>query len=311
MPGYDAAQRVARDAPAAVTGAITGVVWVDSGRAFEYDRDGKRYRYDVASGRDLGCRRLDRRRFRPRRSRPRLEQAAPDRGRQFDSTLSPDGTLKAFYKDRNVWISSADDRDARAITTDGSVAGRIKYGTASWVYGEELSQRTAMWWSPDSRKLAYYRFDESEVPDYYVTLNQTQLQTTLDIEAFPNAGTPNPVVDLFVYDVATEAVDAGRRPRRQAVRQRRGRPLRLSRRVVRRRPRAAVPPHQPPAEHHGARRRQPGDRRVPRRAARGVADRLARRRAADAVPRRRPALHLGIAAQRLEQLLSLRSQRHS
>jgi dipeptidyl-peptidase-4 len=55
---------------------------------------------------------------------------------------------------------------ALALSTDGSEKDRIKYGTASWVYGEELGQTTAMWWSPDSRKLAFYRFDESGVPDY-------------------------------------------------------------------------------------------------------------------------------------------------
>ena len=102
-----------------------------------------------------------------------------------------------------MWIDAADGGSGRPITSDGSLAGRIKYGTASWVYGEELSQRTAMWWSPDSRKLAYYRFDEREVRDYYVTLNQTQRQATLDTEAFPTAGTPNPTVDLYVYDVAS------------------------------------------------------------------------------------------------------------
>src|SRR6185503_10504053 len=83
---------------------------------------------------------------------------------------------------------------------------RIKYGTASWVYGEELSQQTAMWWSPDSRRLAYYRFDERLIRDYYVTLNQTQLQTTVDVEAFPKAGTPNPVVDLFIYDATSREI---------------------------------------------------------------------------------------------------------
>jgi dipeptidyl-peptidase-4 len=200
MAGYDAARRVERDAPAAITGAITGVAWIDEGGAFEYDRNGKRYRYDVSRGRvaeieaptggDAG---------RGRGS----NTAAPDRGRQFNSTQSPDRTLKAFYTDRNVWISDADDRDAHAVTTDGSVTGRVKYGTASWVYGEELSQTTAMWWSPDSRKLAYYRFDERDVPDYYVTLDQTRRHTTLDTEAFPTAGSPNPTVDLYVYDVAT------------------------------------------------------------------------------------------------------------
>jgi dipeptidyl-peptidase-4 len=201
MAGYDAAQRLARDAPSAITGAITGVAWIDNARAFEYDQDGKRYRYDVsrgrsaeievASGSDAG------------RGGRGSNTAAPDRGRQFNSTLSPDRTLKAFYTDRNVWISDADDRDAHAVTTDGSVTGRVKYGTASWVYGEELSQSTAMWWSPDSRKLAYYRFDERDVRDYYLTLNQTQRQTTLDSEAFPTAGSPNPAVDLYVYDIAT------------------------------------------------------------------------------------------------------------
>ena len=58
------------------------------------------------------------------------------------------------------------------ITTDGKGdPERIKYGTASWVYGEELDQTTAIWWSPDSRKVAYYRFDESQVPDYVLQID--------------------------------------------------------------------------------------------------------------------------------------------
>src|SRR5436190_1526098 len=89
----------------------------------------------------------------------------PDRGRQFQSTLAPNGALKAFYRDRNLWLSAADGSHETAITTDGSVSSRVKYGTASWVYGEELSQQTAMWWSPDSTRIAYYRFDETRVPD--------------------------------------------------------------------------------------------------------------------------------------------------
>ena len=71
------------------------------------------------------------------------------------------------------------------------------------MYGEELEQQTAMWWSPDSRQIAYYRFDEKQVPDYYVAFDQTRLQDTVDTEAYPKAGVSNPIVDLFVYDVAT------------------------------------------------------------------------------------------------------------
>src|SRR5207342_2628430 len=107
MPGYDAAQRMARDAPSAVTGAITGVVWIDQGLAFEYERDGKRYRNDVASGNTSNAEAStggdSGRGARGRGS----NMPGPARGRQADSTLSPDRTLKAFYRDRNVWISSA------------------------------------------------------------------------------------------------------------------------------------------------------------------------------------------------------------
>ncbi|HEX3867702.1 MAG TPA: DPP IV N-terminal domain-containing protein, partial [Gemmatimonadaceae bacterium] len=99
------------------------------------------------------------------------------------------------------WIGDSAGANLVQITTDGSTQSRIKYGTASWVYGEELSQRTAMWWSPDGKKLAFYRFDESKVPDFYLTPDLTHIQDTLDVEAYPKPGVPNPVVDLFVYDV--------------------------------------------------------------------------------------------------------------
>ena len=114
------------------------------------------------------------------------------------------GSYKAVYHDRNLWLTDASGGAETAITTDGSDKARIKYGTASWVYGEELSQTTAMWWSPDSSRIAYYRFDEQKVPDYYLQTDQTKLQSTIDTEAYPKAGAPNPIVDLYVFDVATK-----------------------------------------------------------------------------------------------------------
>jgi dipeptidyl-peptidase-4 len=103
-----------------------------------------------------------------------------------------------------LWISDLSGANESAITSDGSDRDRIKYGTASWVYGEELAQTSAMWWSPDSRKLAYYRFDEKQVLDYNLQLDQTKIQSVNDVEAYPKAGAANPVVDLFVYDVTSK-----------------------------------------------------------------------------------------------------------
>ena len=115
--------------------------------------------------------------------------------------MAPAGNHLALYRDRNIWIGDSTGAEAIQVTTDGNTQSRVKYGTASWVYGEELSQRTAMWWSPDGKKLAFYRFDESKVPDFYLTPGLTRLQDTLDIEAYPKSGVPNPIVDVLVYDL--------------------------------------------------------------------------------------------------------------
>lgn len=197
MPGYAQYQRMASQRQGALQSGALSVTWLDDGSAFDYVQNGKRYRYDIAARRasEIPPAATDQSRSGRR--------GGPERGRQFDSADSPDGTLRAFYRDRNLWLSRADGSEARAITTDGSEAERVKYGTASWVYGEELGQSTAIWWSPDGRRVAYYRFDESGVPDYFLQLDQTKVQSTVDIEAYPKAGAPNPIVDIFVYDVAT------------------------------------------------------------------------------------------------------------
>ena len=91
-----------------------------------------------------------------------------------------------------------------AITTDGNEKTRVKYGTGSWVYGEELFQTTAMWWSTNSQQIAFYRFDESQVPEFYLQLNQTKIISTADIECYPKAGGTNPIVDVLIYDVPTK-----------------------------------------------------------------------------------------------------------
>ncbi|PYR54970.1 MAG: peptidase [Acidobacteria bacterium] len=211
MPGYEQFQKMSREIPGSVKLGSLNVTWAPDSKTFEYAKDGKRYRYDVAAreataigdapedapGRGGGGRGRG-------QGQGRGNQPLPERGRQFSVSVSPDETLKAEYRNRNLYLSHADGTGEIAITTDGTDANRVKYGTASWVYGEELSQRTAMWWSPDSRKLAFYRFDESKVPDFWLALDLTKVQDRPDVEAYPKPGKPNPVVDLFVYDVATK-----------------------------------------------------------------------------------------------------------
>jgi len=204
MPGYARYQELAPQITGALKSGSITPAWSADGTSFEYTLDSRRYRYDVASRQatTLG----DTAEPAGRGGRGGRGQGAPERGRQYVSTDSPDTAWRARFndKDRNLYLVDQASKAEIAITSDGSRERRIKYGSASWVYGEELDQITAMWWSPDSRKLAFYRFDESPVPDYYLQLDQTKLQSAIDTEAYPKAGVANPIVDLLIYDVASK-----------------------------------------------------------------------------------------------------------
>ena len=209
MPGYDNHQKMSKELSGAVKYGAVSVTWKDEGKAFDYTADGKLHRFDIATGKSTPVAepkgpKEPPKGFPPRGRAVACRRAACARGRQSTVTASPDGQFKAFYRDRNLWLSDAKGLLEMPITTDGSEKSRIKNGSASWVYGEELVQRSAMWWSPDSKKVAFYRFDETNVPDYYLALNQTALMTKLDAEPYPKPGAPNPVVDLLVYDLATK-----------------------------------------------------------------------------------------------------------
>jgi dipeptidyl-peptidase-4 len=202
MPGYARFAEMQVKLQGATRLGIASGTWSEDSKHFDYTIDGKRKRLDVAAltvtdAPPPGSMNAGGRGGRGGRG------GGPERGRQFTYANSPDGKWRASYLDHNLWLGDTTGQRASQVTTDGSREKRIKYASASWVYGEELDQNTAMWWSPDSRYLGYYRFDESGVRDYYLQLNQTQIYDSLDVEAYPKAGTANPVVDLFVLDVTT------------------------------------------------------------------------------------------------------------
>jgi len=197
MPGYEQYREIAPKIRGSVKSGRMYVTWSADGKTFEYVKDGKLFRYDVkrAKTTEIGDA--------PKRERRRWGNR-PARGRQYASAESPNKELKAFTKDRNLYISDADGNNTISVTTNGNDDNQIKYGIATWVYGEELGQNTAMWWSPDSKKVAFYRFDEKTAKKYYVIYNQTKIQDSLEIEAYPKVGAKNLPVDLLVYDLETK-----------------------------------------------------------------------------------------------------------
>ena len=196
MPGYDQYIEVSPKIRSSIKSGSLNVTWSEDGKTFEYAREGKLYRYDIKkkNATSIGDA--------PKRERRR--RSGPTRGRQYASSISPDGKLKAYTQDRNMYVSDPEGNNVIAITEDGNDETQLKYGIATWVYGEELSQTTAMWWSPDSKKIAFYRFEEKGAQMYYVVYNQTQIQDSLETEAYPKVGAQNLPVDLMIYDLETK-----------------------------------------------------------------------------------------------------------
>jgi dipeptidyl-peptidase-4 len=127
-------------------------------------------------------------------------QGNPGRGRQFTEITSSDGKV-ATYRNGNVFVK--DGTEEYQLTEGGDLSKRIKFGTASWVYGEELYQNEAMGFSPDGSKIWVYQFDERLVKDYFLAINQRSPQDELYPEAYPKPGQPNPIVSIYIYDLKT------------------------------------------------------------------------------------------------------------
>lgn len=128
--------------------------------------------------------------------RPVLDDAEAPR----DATFSPDSRLLA-YSDRNdLYVHDLSTGHTRRITDDGAW-NEIINGTTDWVYEEEFGFTRAYVFSPDSRRIAYLRFDEREVPLMEMMRFDGKLYNRAFSFKYPKAGERNSVVELWVYDL--------------------------------------------------------------------------------------------------------------
>ena len=135
-------------------------------------------------------------------------------------TYSPDSTKIAFTRDNDLYyVDIASGKETR-LTFDGSDV--ILNGYASWVYYEEIlgraSRYKAFWWSPDSRKIGFYRFDNTEVPMFPIysafanpaaAASQSQSPRVTDLgiggalseTRYPKCGQTHPQVRIGIVDL--------------------------------------------------------------------------------------------------------------
>lgn len=114
--------------------------------------------------------------------------------------LSPDGRLAAYVVKHNVYVEDLASARITPLTKDGN--DDIVNGTSDWVYEEEFSLRDGFRWSPDSRAIAFWRFDTSGVPEFAMINNTDALYPTVTRFRYPKAGETNSAVQVGVVRVA-------------------------------------------------------------------------------------------------------------
>ncbi len=150
-----------------------------------------------------------------------LEEFYPlsEKGAQQAAVFSPDGERVAFVRDNNIFIKNLKFGTESQITHNGK-KNEIINGIPDWVYEEEFGFNNAMAWSPDSKFLAYLRFDESNVREFGLPLyggEKPFLEENIpypgtNMYKYPKAGEKNSVVSAHVYELrsrTTIEVDTG------------------------------------------------------------------------------------------------------
>lgn len=142
------------------------------------------------------------------------ERIAPEVVGKRDASFSPDGRMIAFAAGNDLWLYDIASASTRRLTDDGEWNSVIN-GTTDWVYEEEFGFTRAYAFSPDSRRIAYLRFDESRVPEFEMMRFDRTLYNRAYSFKYPKAGDANSTVTLHVYDTASGlarevAADSGR-----------------------------------------------------------------------------------------------------
>ncbi len=131
-----------------------------------------------------------------------------EKGAQQQAAFSPDGDRVAFVRENNIFIKNLKFGTETQITWDGK-QNEIINGIPDWVYEEEFGFNRAFWWSPDSKFLAFLKFDEREVPEYSMTLfagekpiiEENRLYPGHKTFKYPKAGEKNSVVSVKSYEI--------------------------------------------------------------------------------------------------------------
>ena len=114
-----------------------------------------------------------------------------------DPKFSPNGEFVSFIRDHGLFVLRLRDAGSPAAAVAPAPNALTLNGEVDWVYEEELDTRSNYFWSPDSKRLAYLRMNEANVPRYPIE-DWIPTHAKVDLQNFPQPGDPNPEVRVGV-----------------------------------------------------------------------------------------------------------------
>jgi len=134
----------------------------------------------------------------------KLEALDAEHAPQTLAEYSPDGTKVSFIHGNDLFIKDLASGKVNKVTADGK-RNKIINGTTDWVYEEEFAITKAYCWSPDSKYLAFLKFDEREVPEFQMAM-YGELYPEQYKYKYPKAGEVNSKVTLNLIDIKTAKI---------------------------------------------------------------------------------------------------------
>ncbi|MEZ5015279.1 MAG: S9 family peptidase [Chitinophagales bacterium] len=126
-----------------------------------------------------------------------------EKGKQMYADFAPAGNRIAYVIDNNLYFKDLNSNTEYQVTTDGEWKHIIN-GGSDWVYEEEFTLVRSFEWSPDGNMIAFYRFDETEVPEYAMTTYKGNLYPKNYEYKYPKVGEKNSKVEIYIYDIRSK-----------------------------------------------------------------------------------------------------------
>jgi dipeptidyl-peptidase-4 len=128
-----------------------------------------------------------------------LGTSLPESSLMF-AKFSPDGKAVAYVSDNNIYVEDLNTSDIKALTSDGSTT--LINGTFDWAYEEEFACRDGFRWSPDSKSIAYWQIDASDIGKFYLINNTDAIYSEVVPIEYPKVGETPSACKVGVVSIA-------------------------------------------------------------------------------------------------------------